>query len=148
MRRLSERGEALIKSFETLQLKAYKHFSSEPWTCGWGHTGPDVGPTTTCDETKAEQWFQGDVVTAEHACDMTLPMQVTQNQFDAMVSFTFNVGVSTESHSTLLRLVIGGQMELAADEFLKWCHVAGQIVPGLLRRRQAERELFLTPDSE
>lgn len=142
-RGLGPAGEALIKSFEKLRFTAYRNFTGEPWTCGWGHTGPDVGPTTVCDEPQADTWFVQDTAKAVAAVDAETPADITQNQFDALVSFGFNVGVTAEAHSTLIRLVAAGNMAGAAEEFLKWNHVNGQVSAGLIRRRQAERALFL-----
>lgn len=143
MRQLGTAGEALIKYFEQLRLAAYRKFPGEPWTCGWGHTGADVGPDTTCDEARAEAWFLADTAKVVAATDTHTPPGITQNQFDALVSFGYNLGISAEEHSTLLRDLMAGDIQGAADEFLKWNHVNGQVVAGLTRRRQAERSLFL-----
>lgn len=141
--KLGARGEALIKGFETLAYTAYRKFPGEPWTCGWGHTGDDVIEGTTCDDAQAEAWFLKDTGAAVNANIRELDVMVNQNQFDALVSFAYNVGIGAESHSTLLRLVNAGRLPEAADEFLKWDHVNGREVPGLLKRREAERALFL-----
>jgi lysozyme len=142
-RGLGPAGEALIKGFETLQLTAYRKYPGEPWTCGWGHTGPDVGPSTVCDEPQADAWFLADTAKVVAATDAHTPLTLTQNQFDALVSFGYNLGISAEEHSTLLRDIMAGDLTDAAEEFLKWNHVNGQVSAGLTRRRQAERALFL-----
>lgn len=144
MNTLGSAGERLIKSFEELRLVAYRNFPHEPWTCGWGHTGPDVVEGTTCTESQAEEWFLQDTQAAVDGVDTSLTTNVSQNQFDAMTSFTFNVGVGAEAHSTLVKLVNARDFAGAAAEFPKWDHVNGVPSAGLLRRRQAEQALFLS----
>ena len=142
MMTLGQRGEALIKSFEKLVLVAYRKFAGEPWTCGWGNTCPDVGPNTTCTPEKADLWFQLDTESAVRAVNHTVTVPLSQNQFDALVCFTYNVGTGAEAHSTLVAKVNAGDFGGAAEEFLKWDHVNGVEVDGLKRRRTAERDLF------
>lgn len=143
MNTLSSVGEDLIKSFEALRLKAYQD-QRGIWTCGWGHTGPDVVEGTVCTPEQAETWFLHDTQAAVHGVDASLTTNVTQNQFDAMASLTFNVGVGAEAHSTLARLVNARDFAGAAAEFPKWDHVNGVQNAGLLRRRLAEQTLFLS----
>lgn len=143
--RLGPRGEALIKSFEKLALVAYKRFPSEPWTCGWGHTR-GVTQHTTCDETQAQRWFIEDTDEAVETVNLHIYYPLSQNEFDALVSFTFNVGCFNASHSTLFGLVNVGHFELASKEFAKWNHVDGRVVEGLTKRREAERDLFNLPE--
>ena len=142
MRWLAEPGLALLKSFEQCRLSAYRD-SAGIATIGWGHTD-GVKMTDTCSQDQADRWLVGDVQAAVNACDANAPKNLTQNQFDALVVFTFNVGVGAEAHSTLLAKLNAGDMAGAADEFLKWNHAGGVVVDGLTRRRQAERALFLS----
>jgi len=142
MRWLAEPGLALLKSFEQCRLSAYRD-SAGIATIGWGHTD-GVKMTDTCSQDQADRWLVGDVQAAVNACDANAPKNLTQNQFDALVVFTFNVGVGAEAHSTLLAKLNAGDTAGAADEFLKWNHAGGVVVDGLTRRRQAERALFLT----
>ena len=139
---LGQRGASLIKWFEKLALVAYRRFPTEPWTAGWGHTGPDVIEGTTCTPVQADMWFAKDTRQAVAAVNRTLNRVINQNQFDALVAFTYNVGVDAEAHSTLIRLVNTGLLKSAANEFLKWNHVDGKEVEGLTHRRLAERALF------
>lgn len=143
MNTLGSAGEDLIKSFETLKLIAYLDQRGR-WTCGWGHTGADVVEGTTCTPAQAEEWFQRDTQAAVDGVDTSIQTNVTQNQFDALVSFTFNVGVSAEAHSTMARLINARDFTGAAAQFPLWDHVDGVPNPGLLRRRQAEQALFLS----
>jgi lysozyme len=143
MRRLGAAGKALIKSFEKLALVGYLDEGNVP-TIGWGHTGSGVAVGMLCDEDEAEAWFEQDTEHAETVVDATAPLSCTQNQFDALVSFAYNVGVGAYLHSTLLTLLKSGNVSGATEQFLVWDHVDGQVSDGLLRRRQAERALFLS----
>lgn len=138
---LGPRGEALIKGFESLRLEAYLDEKGIP-TIGWGHTGPEVhlGLIWTLDQ--AEAAFLRDTATAVAGVNRTVHAPLAQNQFDALVSFTFNVGTDNEAHSTLVRLINAGQLEAAADEFPKWDHVGKKVSAGLDVRRHAERALW------
>lgn len=142
MNTLGSAGEDLIKSFESFRPVAYQD-QRGIWTCGWGHTGPDVVESTTCTPEQAEAWFQLDTQVAVAGIDGSLTTNVTQNQFDALVSFAFNVGVGAEAHSTMARLINARNFAGAAAEFPKWDHVNGVPNAGLLRRRTAEQQLFL-----
>lgn len=142
MMQLSLQGEALIKSFEALRLAAYLDQGGVP-TIGWGHTGPEVKMGLTCDPSSAEAWFRADTAGACKAINRLVDVAITQSQFDALVSFTFNVGIGALTGSTLLRLLNGGDTTGAADQFLAWDKVSGVQNAGLSRRRAAERALFL-----
>lgn len=135
-------GKALIESFEELRLAAYLDQRGIP-TIGYGHTaGVKMGDTCTQDQ--ADAWLAEDAQAAANGVEKSLQVFCTQNQFDALVSFTFNVGVGAEAHSTLAKLMNAGDIQGAADQFLVWDHVNGVPNAGLLRRRQAERTLFLS----
>ncbi len=139
---LGPRGTALIQSFETCRLEAYLDQRGVP-TIGWGHTaGVQLGDT--CTQAQADAWFQTDALWAGQAILRTVDVALTQNQFDALVSFTFNVGVGAEAASTLLKVLNAGNYQAAADQFIRWDHVNGVVDPGLTRRRQAEQALFLS----
>jgi lysozyme len=140
---LGAAGLALIKSFEQCKLAAYQD-PRGVWTVGWGHTGPAVTAQSVCSQADADAWLVQDTLTAQKTVNALVDIALTQNQFDALVSFTFNVGSGAFSSSTLLRYVNQG-VPAAADEFLRWDHVNGVANAGLARRRAAERALFLTP---
>lgn len=147
--RLGAKGEALIKSFEHLEFVVYTDERGIP-TGGWGHTGfysPGVPMAIgqTLAEAQAENWFSLDTSAAVNGVIRCLDVAVNQNQFDALVSFAFNVGVHALAHSTLLRDLNEGRTQDAANEFLKWDYCAGKESEGLENRRKAERDLFLTP---
>lgn len=150
MKTLGEKGKALIQGFEQCRLTAYKD-GGGVWTIGWGHTGPDVHEGLTWTQEEADMWFGADCAAAIAGVNSLVKAPVTQNQFDALVSFAFNVGLDIDldtkaeglGDSTLLRKLNAGDAAGAADEFLKWNHDNGKVVDGLTRRRVAERSLFL-----
>jgi lysozyme len=144
--KLGPKGEALIKSFETLRLKAYKPTPNDKWTIGWGHTGPEVVAGLEWTEAQAEIALCNDVAWAVKQVICTTDVALSQNQFDALVAFTFNVGVTAEGHSTLIKLVNAGYTGAASAEFMKWNHQGGVVLDGLTRRRAAEKALFLESD--
>lgn len=141
-RALGTAGEALIKGFEQLRLTGYPDQGGIP-TAGWGHTGPDVAIGTTYSQAQADAWFAADTHSAVAIVDIKAPQGTTQNQFDALVSFTFNTGEGAFLHSTLLQRLLAGDLQGAADQFPLWNHVGGVVSAGLTRRRAAERALFL-----
>ena len=140
---LGPHGKALIQSFETCRLAAYQD-QRGIWTIGWGHT-QGVVEYQTCTQAEADEWFVQDTQYVCDAINRTVCIGLTQNEFDALVSFTFNVGVGSEAHSTLLVMLNSGNTAGAADEFLRWNHINGVPNAGLTRRRLAERALFLAP---
>lgn len=142
MMQLGAAGKALIQSFEQCKLQSYRDQHDVP-TIGWGHT-LSVVDYQTCTQADADAWFIQDTQTAVNAVNRTTDVPLTQNQFDALVSFTFNVGQGSEAHSTLLSLLNQGHTQAAADQFLVWNHVNGVLNAGLTRRRTAERALFLS----
>jgi|SRR6185312_1173404 lysozyme len=136
-------GLKLTESFEGCRLAAYLDSVGVP-TIGYGHTH-GVAMGMTCTQEQAEQWLQQDVQVAVQAVNNLVTVPLTQQQFDALVDFTFNLGSGALQHSTLLRLLNSGNYQGAAGEFEKWDKAGGKVLPGLLRRRQAERDMFNTP---
>lgn len=143
----SQKGIGFIKSFETLQLKAYKAVPTELYfTVGYGHYGPDVNSSTELTKEEAERLLMVDLAAYERAVSMT-GVTFTQNQFDALVSFTFNVGVNAFLSSTLLKKIRARASE--ADiraEFYRWNKSGGKVLPGLVKRRQAEADMYFGKD--
>lgn len=144
MNSLGAAGSKLIQSFESFMARAYKD-QRGIWTCGWGHTGPDVGPDTTCTEYQGAQWFKADTQMAVNAVNRSIDVALNQNQFDALVSLCFNIGQGNFAGSTLVHMLNQSDYPHAADQFLVWNHTNGQVNPGLTRRRIAEHDLFLAP---
>lgn len=143
----SSKGIDFIKSFETLQLKAYKAVQTEQhYTIGYGHYGPDVTPGMEITEGEAERMLAEDLSDTERAVsNATAGWNLKQCQFDALVSLAFNVGVNAFQNSTLLKLVKQGASEYAIrNEFGRWCHSGGMVLKGLQRRRQAEADMYFS----
>lgn len=131
----------LIRFFEGRSLTAYRCSANE-WTIGYGHTAK-VRPGDRITPEEAERLLKEDVEAIAAEVRQCLKAPVTANEFNALVSFAFNVGGPQFAGSTLLRLVNKGDRAAAADEFLRWVNVNGEPEPGLVNRRQAERALFL-----
>lgn len=142
--RISEKGLALIKRFEGYRPRAYV-CSGGKWTIGYGHTA-SVNPQDSITIESAERLLQEDCLLAEMTVASAVKVALSRNQFDALVSFVFNVGRRNFIKSTLLKKLNTGDVKGAADEFLKWTYAKGKKSDGLLRRRKAERELFLHTD--
>ena len=140
--RTGSAGVALIQSFESCRLTAYQD-QRGIWTIGWGHAGPEVVEGLAWSQAQADAQFVIDLHKTETAVDSSLTITLNQNEFDALVCFTYNVGAGAEAHSTLVRLLNAGNLQAAADQFFVWDHVNGIPNAGLLRRRTAERALFL-----
>lgn len=136
----SKVGLALTERFEGCRLAAYRDVVGIP-TIGYGHThGVRMG--MTCTQPEAEAWLAEDTLDAQEAVNDLVQVALSQDEFDALVDFTFNLGATALAHSTLLRLLNAGDIAAAADQFDLWDHAGGQVVAGLLRRRIAERQEF------
>lgn len=142
--KISPKGIALIKSAEGLRLKAYPDPGTGglPWTIGYGSTS-GVTRNMVITEAQAEQMLAADLVRFERAVDRLVRVPVSQGQFDALVSFTYNVGEGNFTKSTLLRKLNAGDATGAAEQFPRWVNAAGRVLPGLVKRRAAERAMFL-----
>lgn len=134
--KINAEGLALIKRFEGCRLKAYR-CPAGMWTIGYGHTG-DVEPGTSITQHQAEVLLGYDLERFEAAVPDASP-----NQFSAMVSLAFNIGTAAFGASTLLKRFKEGKIQAAADQFPRWNKAGGKVLPGLVKRRAAERALFL-----
>lgn len=139
----SDAGLEFIKEHEGIELKAYPDpgTGGEPWTIGVGHTG-GVSPGDTCTVEQAMEWLREDVAEAEQAIRQNVHVALNQDQFDALVSFIFNVGGGAFKNSTLLRKLNLGDYEGAENEFQRWNKAGGRVLAGLTKRRLAEEALF------
>ncbi len=146
--RTSENGVELIKRFEGLELEAYQDIAGI-WTIGYGHTGPDVEPGMKISERDAEELLRRDLKPREQAVASAAKVPLNQNEFDALVSFVYNVGAAALRSSTALKRLNRGDRFGAAEALTWWnkATVGGVLreVLGLTRRRAMERALFLTP---
>jgi lysozyme len=143
--KLGAAGAALIKSRELLRLRAYKPTPVDKWTIGWGHTGPEVVEGLTWVLSQAEAAFAKDTGWAATAVMKHVDTELTQNQFDALVAFVFNVGEPNFASSTLLKCLNRRDYAGAAGQFALWNHQDGKVLAGLTVRREQERVLFTTP---
>jgi GH24 family phage-related lysozyme (muramidase) len=152
---LGEKGAALIKGFEACEestgdgkFKAYPapgRKDGNPWTIGWGSTGPDIDRDTVFTQEECDQRFDRDMV--RYAADVAAALggaKTTQNQFDAMVSFHYNTGAIAEA--TLTKRHKAGDYDGAREAFAWWNKNDGVVMRGLVRRRKAEADLYATPD--
>jgi lysozyme len=141
--RISDNGLELIKSFEGLYLKAYL-CPAKVWTIGYGHTG-NVKPGDVINRQQADELLRQDVEEFVAIVNTAVKVPLTQNQFDSLVSFVYNVGADAFRKSTLLRKLNAGDYAGAAQEFERWNKAHGVVLPGLVKRRKKERELFERP---
>lgn len=141
--RLSPTGLDLIKSHEGLRLSAYQDVVGV-LTIGYGHTS-NVKPDMAISEQEAEDILRRDVASFEKAVNDLVTAPLNQNQFDALVSFAFNLGHGALERSTLLSKLNARDYAGAAAEFDRWINAGGKPWPGLVRRRKEERELFEIP---
>lgn len=141
---ISERGKNFIKSFEGLRLKAYKVLDSEKYyTIGYGHYGADVKPNMTITEGQANKYFDEDIKKYVNAVNNTrLAFTPNQNQFDALVSFCYNLGTGIMGVFTAM------SENQVATEMLLYVNSGGVRLEGLVNRRKKEVELFNTPINE
>lgn len=137
----SKEGVELIKSFETLSLTAYR-CSAGVLTIGYGHTkGVREGDCIT--EYYAEMYLREDLATAEAAVNKAVKVPLKQCQFDALVSFVFNVGAAAFAESTLLKCINNNDTDEAIrEEFARWIYAGREKLSGLVRRRQAEAYMY------
>lgn len=133
-------GIELIKKYEGFRAEAYKCPAGK-WTVGYGHTRTaSIGQTIT--EKDAEELLKSDLEISEWAVNHYVKVPLNQNQFDALVSFVFNIGYGNFKKSSLIKFLNLEKYDLAKNEFHKWRMGGGKVLPGLVKRRAAEAELF------
>lgn len=155
--KVSEKGIKFIHSFESLKLKAYPDPGSggDPWTIGWGSTtdlnGKPIRPGTVWTKETADKKFAQDLAKFEAGVNKFIgDAPTTQYQFDALVSFAYNLGLDDDADliaeglgdSTLLKHHLAGRYDSASMEFVKWNKAHGRVMNGLTRRRFAEAEMY------
>ncbi len=113
------------------------------WTVGFGHTDGVTADTPRITEEEASEMLAKELTRFAVRVERLVVRPLSQNQFDALVSFAYNVGMGNFASSTLLKKVNAGDMAGAADEFNRWVHGGGKVLPGLVRRRAAEKSLFM-----
>lgn len=139
-KRINKAGFDLIRRFEGLRLKAYT-CPAGVLTIGYGSTGKHVKPGMVITVEQADELLTKDLARFEDGVNRLAPI-TTDNQFAALVSFAFNVGLGNLEESTLLRMHRDGHYGAAAKQFARWNRAAGKVLPGLVKRRAAEAELY------
>ena len=138
--KISEEGKALIKKFEGCKLDSYR-CSANVATIGYGHT-KDVSDGDTCTQEEADQMLAEDLEEFESYVDKLVTVDLEQNQFDALVAWTFNLGPTNLKSSTLLRVLNEGKHENVPSEMRRWNKAGDETLEGLIRRREAEGLLW------
>lgn len=141
---INDLGIELIKKFEGCRLKAYKD-AVGVLTVGYGHTGDDVSEGLEIDPGTANELLERDLQRFQEGVEDMLEVEVNSNQFSALVSFAYNVGLMALEGSTLLRKLNSGDVAGVGLEFLRWSKAGGKTLQGLYNRRVAEKTLFETP---
>lgn len=143
MRQINSEGLALIRKFEGTELRAYK-CSAGIWTVGIGHTGPEVKRDLVITEQQAEGFLRADLAKFEAGVERALDgAPTTDNQFSAFVCLAFNIGLGAFKASTALRRHKAGDYAGAAEAITWFKKAGGRVLQGLIRRRAAERALYL-----
>ena len=138
-------GLKLIKEAEGFSAKAYQDVIGV-WTIGYGSAttaGFPIKPQDTITEEKATEWLQQELSKVEVAIKSAVHVPLTQNQFDALASLIYNIGVGNFQKSTLLKLINQQRYQDAAQQFLVWNKAGGKEVKGLSNRRKKELDLFI-----
>lgn len=139
---ISQKGIDLIKNFEGCRLTAYR-CPANILTIGYGHTGSDVVIGQKITQEQAEKLLKSDLLVHCNNVSRLVKVPLTQNQFDALVSFEFNVGYSNFASSTMLKLLNQKKYREAAAQFDRWVYANRKVLAGLVKRRAAEKNLFL-----
>ena len=139
---ISQKGIDLIKNFEGCRLTAYR-CPANILTIGYGHTGSDVITGQKITQEQAEKLLKTDLLVHCNNVSRMVKVPLTQNQFDALVSFEFNVGYGNFASSTMLKLLNQKKYREAAAQFDRWVYANRKVLAGLVKRRAAEKALFL-----
>lgn len=153
MREAKLKAIELIKQFEGLRLKVYCDRCAKDWdkctckkeekglaTIGYGHRCHESHPEITPE--KAVCMLEEDINATMNQISRVIIRSITENQWAALISFTFNLGIGRLKTSTLLKMINSGLADSAGDEFLRWNKDGGKVVKGLTARREKEREVF------
>ena len=133
-------GIALIKKFEGCELEAYQ-CSAGVWTIGYGHT-KDIVEGMTISKEQAEEMLVDELHEYENYINKYVTVALSQNQFDALVSWVYNLGPANLKASTMLKVLNKGQYEEVPAQMKRWNKASGKVLEGLIRRREAEACLF------
>ena len=135
-------AEKLLKQFEGCRLQSYQD-QGAVWTCGWGSTGPDIGPGLKWSQQQADERFESDLSRFMQGVADLIKVPVSDCQLAATCSFAYNVGLHNVQRSGFLKLLNQHSYPEAADQLLLWDKIGSYTSPGLLARRTKERAVFL-----
>lgn len=140
----SSKCSALVEKSEGDVLKAYPDPATggAPWTIGYGHTGPEVHPGMVITQQEANAYLEQDLYRVGQQISKVVHVELSQDEFDALVCFVYNIGIGNFMKSTMLKLLNAGKFDEASHEFDKWTKAAGKVMPGLVTRRHDEKDLF------
>ena len=136
----SQEGQALIKKFEGCELEAYQ-CSANVWTIGYGHTA-GVNEGDVCTQEDADRMLAEDLEEFEGYVKEAVDVPLEQNEFDALVAWTYNLGPGSLRSSTMLKKLNDSKFEEVPSEMRRWNKSGGEVLDGLVRRREAEALLF------
>ena len=142
--KISEDGLELIKKFEGCETTAYQD-SVGVWTIGFGHT-KEVEEGQTCSIEDAESMLADEMDEYEGYINNMVKVDLQQHEFDSLVAWVYNLGPTNLGESTMLKVLNGGQFDRVPDEMNRWTRAGGEILEGLVRRRQAESLMFQNLD--
>jgi len=140
MRVISEEGKSLLKKFEGCRTEAYLCSANIP-TIAWGRT-KNVQMSDTCTQEQANDWLDEELEEYEAYIIKYVHTELTQNQFDALVCWVYNLGPSNLKSSTMLKVLNEGKMDEVPAQIKRWNKAGGQVLQGLVRRREAEALMF------
>lgn len=138
-------GIAIIKRWEKCILRAYKPIPTDPWTVGWGSTGPNIVEGTQWTQGQADADLQNKVAILSNQLSGLIKVPINDYQYGAIISLAYNIGITEFKASTLLRLLNQENYEGASMQFLVWNKSDGRYVQGLMNRREDEQHVFDTP---
>lgn len=143
---ITEEGKLLIKEYEKCKLTSYL-CPAKKWTIGWGNTfyesGEPVRSGQTITQERADRLFNNILLRFQTEVRQVLKVELNENQFSALLSFTWNVGTGNLRSSTLLKLINQGDFDKASGQFERWVYSGKKKLKGLERRRESERQLFV-----
>ncbi|WP_436872293.1 lysozyme [Acinetobacter haemolyticus] len=146
LRDISEKGYEIIREFEGFRSTAYRD-TGGVWTIGFGTirypNGVKVKQGDTCTREQAEQWLKNDCKWVDACLDKHVKVNLSQNQFDALASFVYNIGETAFVKSTMLSLINQNNLTASANQFDRWIFDNGKRIQGLVNRREKEKSLFL-----
>lgn len=136
-------ADNLIKRFEGCKLTSYRDLRGI-WTIGYGQTGSAIHSGLTITQIEADNFLKNKIHSIHNYLKTAVVVPLKQGQVDALISFIYNIGEGAFTHSTMLKCINDKRMDDAYNEFIKWDHVNGIVIPGLLTRRMSERSVFIS----